>query len=529
MGMKYPLLFTFLLTLCVGRLSAQSQPQKVDHILYGFTLHTTEGIFPHQAIAIDNGRIVSSGPSSVIRSSYTAPSSTALKNKHLYPGWIDAHTHFLAYGLGANEVDLTGTKSWNECIELVLSFAKEHPGNTLVIGRGWDQNDWEDSSFPSREILDKNLPGRPIVLTRIDGHAAVVSLAALNQSSIGPNTSLLGGEIHFDSGLLVDQAMELLILPVPSRQEKITALLEAQQACFSLGLTDVHEAGLSTPDIFLIDSLHREGILKMPVYAMVSDRPSDRAYWADKSPLKTDLLSVRSFKFYSDGALGSRGALLRAPYHDRQDHYGLQLFPTDYFLLAAQELASKGWQMNTHAIGDSANRLLIGLFETVLPSYPDHRWRIEHAQIVSREDMLRMAHAGILPSVQPSHATSDLPWAMDRLGPERMPDAYAYRALLDVCGKLPMGTDFPVEPIQPLRTVAAGLHSGLTFPEILRGMTEDAAFSAFQEKETGGIAPQMWANFTIFDHSLEKSTTHSLLEQSIFSTWVHGEEVYRRP
>ena len=509
-----------------------------DSLVLGpVTVHHPDGqTLENRGVAVAGGKIVAEGPWADVCNRYPAWTKRPSPAPHLYPGWIDAHTHFLAWGLGANTVDLMGTPSWEACLHRLDAFVAQHPEYPVVFGRGWDQNDWPSTALPLRETWESRYPSKTLVLTRVDGHAALAAGPEVAKHFVSKDRSPIavpGGTIDPKTGLFLDRATELLPSYAPSRSDKIRALLHAEKQAFGHGITSVHEAGLPTEDLLLIDSLHRAGALRMPVYGMVSDRPADRAYWRRKPALKTDRLSVRSFKFYADGALGSRGALLRAPYADAPHSHGLQLYPRRHFEKGAREMLRKGWQMNTHAIGDSANGLLLSIYAEALAKSPkthDHRWRIEHAQLLSDADIAQLSRLRLLPSVQPCHATSDLPWAAERLGEDRLQAlGYRYAALAKSSPHLPMGTDVPVEPIDPRRTWEAGRNAGLQNAQILAGMTIDAAFAAFEEKERGAVAPGYWASFTFFEVPLEALSNEQLLHTPVASTWVHGEQVYLRP
>ena len=496
--------------------------------------HADGSVRENQGISVLHGRIVGVGPWDAVLQAHPNWKRRAAPAPHVYPGWIDAHTHFLAWGLGFQTVDLTGTASWEECLQRLDAFVAEHPEQSVVFGRGWDQNDWTSSALPPRTSWDHRYPHQTVVLTRVDGHAALAAgplIDPLYRKNATQPYAVAGGTVDPTTGLFLDRATELLPVPNPSKKDKIAALFRAEKEAFALGITSVHEAGLPTQDLLLIDSLQQAGSLRMPVYGMVSDRPEDRRYWRHRAALKTDFLSVRSFKFYADGALGSRGALLRAPYTDAPHTHGLQLYPLRHFERGAREMLRKGWQMNTHAIGDSANGMLLRLYGRVLKeeTQHNHRWRIEHAQLLSDWDVATVGSLRVLPSVQPCHATSDLPWADERLGADRLAAlGYRYAALAAASPVLPMGTDVPVEPLDPRRTWEAGRNAGLTDAQILKGITHDAAYAAFEEKERGSIAPGFWASFTFFDQPVEACSTEQLLQIPVQSTWVHGVQVYLR-
>ncbi|MCB0445303.1 MAG: amidohydrolase family protein, partial [Gelidibacter sp.] len=341
------------------------------------------------------------------------------------------------------------------------------------------------------------------------------------------------------TGVLVDNAKKLVgnFWPEPTKQEMANALLDAQKACFDLGLTTVDDAGLSRDVIEMIDSLQQVGDLKMRIYAMALGTKSNLDYYLQHGIYKTDRLNVRSFKFYADGALGSRGALLRAPYADKPNHFGLLLTPIDEFKIAAKRIANSEFQMNTHCIGDSANHAILNIYNKALQDQPDRRWRVEHAQIVSPEDF--DLYKNILPSIQPTHATSDMYWAEDRLGPKRIKEAYAYKQLLNAYGKVALGTDFPVEKVSPFLTFYAAvarqdleqfpkngfqIENALTREETLKGMTIWAAFSNFEENEKGSIEVGKFADFVILDKDIMTVDIHEVPNIKVEKTVVGGEE-----
>lgn len=474
-----------------------------------------------------------------------------ITGQFLYPGFIDAHAHFVGYGKSLQTVDLRGTSSWEEVIEKTLAFAEGHPNAVAITGRGWDQNDWEVKEFPTNQGLSEAFPSIPVVLTRIDGHAVIANDEALRRADINASNykerTPSGGDIQVDengtpTGVLIDNAVDLLVLPEWDDARLTRALLDAERNCFAVGLTSVVDAGLDQPVIEAIDSLQDLGILRMPLYAMVSDKLEWLEHYLAHGPIKTDRLNVRSFKFYGDGALGSRGACLRTPYHDAPGHYGLMLSTREHFLESAKRLAAAGWQMNTHAIGDSANHLILNVYKEALAgSTVDHRWRIEHAQVVSPEDWALFADLDVIPSIQPTHATSDMYWAGERLGEERIKHAYAYNDLLQSRGLVAIGTDFPIEHIDPIHSFYAAVvrkdHSGypeggfqtenaLSREDALRGMTIWAAYANFEEEEKGSITPGKWADFTILDTDLLHCSENEILQSTVNYTVVHGEIVH---
>ncbi|RYY86664.1 MAG: amidohydrolase, partial [Chitinophagaceae bacterium] len=416
-----------------------------------------------------------------------------------------------------------------------------------ILGRGWDQNDWTNKEYPDRASLDAVFPDNAVLLTRIDGHAAIANSRALAAAGIDGPRSLTGGSVEIrdgrPTGILIDNAVDLVgeKVPGPTAAQARTALLAAQRNCFAMGLTTVDDCGLDYEAVEFIDSLQKRGELRMRLYAMLSDAPRNFAWAFRGGPYKTDRLNVRSIKVYADGALGSRGAALLHPYSDKPGWSGFLLSKPEHFDSVASVLYEKNWQMCTHAIGDSGNRTVLNIYGKYLQGKNDRRWRIEHAQVVAPEDFPLFGRFSVIPSVQPTHATSDMYWAADRLGKERVKGAYAYQALLRQNGWIPLGTDFPVEDISPFKTFyaavarmdAAGYPAGgfqagdaLTREQALRGMTIWAARSNFEEAEKGSLEPGKWADFIILDRDLLKVDTKDILAARVLATYVGGSAVF---
>jgi predicted amidohydrolase YtcJ len=332
-----------------------------------------------------------------------------------------------------------------------------------IIGRGWDQNDWPVQQFPTNNALDSLFPDRPVFLERVDGHAAIANSKALELAYVKPGDTLTGGTVDVKNGqltgVLIDNAVGLVQakIPAPTPAQLAQALQDAQQNCFAVGLTTVDDCGLDYRTVLFIDSLQRRGDLLMRIYAMLSDAPENYDFAKEQGKIKTDFLNVRSFKVYADGALGSRGACLLQPYSDRPGWYGFLLRPQHHFDSVAQVIKELDFQMCTHAIGDSGNRAVLAIYAKHLQGRNDKRWRIEHAQVVAYEDFKKFGQYSVVPSVQPTHATSDMYWAGERLGKARERSAYAYQQLLRQTTWMPLGTDFPVEDISPLKTFYAAV------------------------------------------------------------------------
>lgn len=518
----------------------------VIHNAHIVTLDSADHEF--QALAVKDGRVIELGPENQVLNEYTAKETYDAAGRTVYPGFIDGHCHFLGYGLNKQKIDLNGTKSWDEAIERTLAFAKAHADNAWVIGRGWDQNLWPQKQFPDNARLNELFPDRPVLLQRVDGHAAIVNQAALDKVGLNAQSVIAGGILELKdgkpTGLLVDNAVDLFqkIFDDADEATKRQALLDAQTDCFEKGLTMVCDAGLDAGTIELIKKMQEEGALKIRVYAMVSDKPANLEHFGRTGPIITDRLVVRSVKEYADGALGSRGALLKRPYADvGSAHFGLLLRTPEHFDSVATWCIDHGFQMATHCIGDSANRLVLEVYARALNGMNDKRWRIEHAQCMDPADFHLFADNTVIPSVQPTHLLSDAPWAIDRIGPERCKSAYAWNTLRKQMGIVALGTDFPVEAIDPLATYYAAVvrkyHDGseilgspkdeaLSRKDALLGMTLWNALSTFTENEVGSIEVGKRADFTIVDRDLIKSDEEGLRKAKVLATIVSGEFVH---
>ncbi len=532
--------FLFALTSCTST-------KKIDLLVYNGKIYTVDSSFSiAEAMAVKDGKIVETGMTKELSAKYDASEKIDASGRFVYPGFIDAHAHFFRYGLGLQTANLVGTQSWYEILEKLRAFAVENKSGWLV-GRGWDQNDWPTKEFPTRERLDQMFPDRPVMLKRVDGHAAIVNQQAINLAGLEPGQQINGGTIETKdgqlTGILIDNAVDLVSakIPAPTADEISSSLQKGQQNCFAVGLTTVDDCGIDYADALFMDSLHKKGILKMRVYAMLSDAKKNYDFLFSKGRIKTPYLNMRSFKVYADGALGSRGACLLSPYHDRKDWYGFLLSSPEHFDSVASIIAQHDFQMCTHAIGDSGNRTILNIYGKYLQGKNDKRWRIEHAQVVHPNDFELFGRYSIIPSVQPTHATSDMYWAGERLGTEREKGAYAYHQLLQQNGWIPLGTDFPVEDISPFKTFSSavfrvddkGFPSGgyqpnnaLSAQDALRGMTIWAARSNFEENEKGSLEKDKLADFIILDRDLMKSNSAEVLSTKVMATFIGGEKVF---
>lgn len=522
---------------------------KADLIIYNAKIYTVNDKFDiADAMAIKDGKILAVGNSAEIRKQFSGKEEIDAAGKTIYPGFIDAHAHFYGYGQSLQSIDLRRTKSWEEVISRLKEFAKTHPDGWLT-GRGWDQNDWDNKQFPNKEKLDELFPNREVLLTRVDGHAAIANQSALNAAGITKSFTLTGGDIVEKdgklTGLLIDNAVGLVSskIPTPNEAQNRKIFLDAEKNCFAVGLTTIDDCGLDYGDVDLIEKMHKENSLKMRLYVMLSDAERNYDYLIKRGAIKTDRLNVRSFKVYSDGALGSRGACLLHPYSDMSNKSGFLLSDIRHFEEVAKKIYANNFQMCTHAIGDSANRSILKIYNAVLGEKNDKRWRIEHAQIVAPEDFKLFGKSSIVPSVQPTHATSDMYWAKDRLGETRIKGAYAYKQLLNQNGWIPLGTDFPVEEINPMFTFFAAtarkdskdfpkggfqMENALTAEEALRGMTIWAAKANFEEKEKGSLEVGKFADFVMMENDIMKGNAQQILTNKVLKTYVNGEKVYEK-
>lgn len=535
------LLFAFLASSC----RTAVKKTEADQIWINGKIHTIDkGYRILEALAIKDGKILDCGDTESILSDYEGEIRN-LNGIHVYPGMIDPHAHFYGYGLGLNRLDLSGSFSFVDMLNQVQEYARTFPCE-WIIGRGWDQNDWEETSFPNKTQLDLLFPDRPILLKRVDGHAALVNQKALDLAGIGTNTQIEGGSIEKRgdqiTGILIDQAVDLVesVIPAPTRESIVMGILKAQEKCLAVGLTTVSDAGVDRNVAEIYDSLQKAGLLKLRMYAMLNPTEDNFNHYLPKGPLKNENLVLSSFKLYADGALGSRGALLKAPYCDDPENIGLQLYSTSWFDSSIQKIAAAGFQINTHCIGDSANKFILELYAKHLHEGNDLRWRIEHAQVVDPDDRYLYGKYNIIPSVQPTHATSDMYWAESRLCEERIEGAYAFRSLMKENGWIPLGTDFPVEDIHPFKTFHAAVYrrdlkgfpregfmpqEALDPHSAIRGMTIWAAKSCFLEKVIGSIEKGKAADLILCPDALEFQ--EKAWELSILETWINGQMVFK--
>ena len=536
-------LVPLILILFIG---ASSRP-KADLIIHHATIYTVDSLFSKaEAMVIKDGKILMVGSNVAVQKAYEAKEVIDAKGATIYPGFIDAHAHFVGYGRSLFQVDLYDTKSWEEAVDRVKKFAEKHPDLVWIQGRGWDQNKWPGKTYPTNALLNRLFPDKPVILTRIDGHASIANQKAMDLAGVEAGQTIVGGTIEVKdgklTGVLIDNGDDKVYakIPPPDKELYTRWLQAAQKNCFDVGLTTVTDCGLNHTDVDAIDTLQKMGKLDMRLVVMLSDNFMNLYRFLKKGPYKTDKLIVNSFKVYADGALGSRGACLLQPYNDKPGWSGFLLRNKSHYDSLAAVLVNTNFQMCTHAIGDSANREILKVYNKYLKPGNDKRWRIEHAQIINENDFALFGKAAVIPSVQPTHGTSDMYWAEERLGKERLKGGYAYKQLLQQNGWIPLGTDFPVEDISPFKTFLAAvarkdakgfpangfqMENALTREETIRGMTIWAAKASFLEKEVGSLEVGKKADFIILDRDLMKIATSDILQTKVTATFLGGKKM----
>ena len=521
---------------------------EVDLIVYNAKVYTVDSTFTTvEAFAVKNGIFIDLGSTEHILKRYTAKEKIDAHQKAIYPGFYDAHGHTFMLANQLEQVDLTGCRSPKEMMERVLAYRKKNPDQKWIVGAGWDQSLWEDKNFPTRDSLDKYFPNTPVFLNRIDFHAALVNEEALRISQIDTAKYVEGGKILTDSlgkttGVLIDNAMALVSKYIPEGNEKniLQKLRRAQDSLLSVGITSVVDAGLSEEELELLKKFYQADSLKIRNYAMLYAEPHNIDKYLKDGIYESDRLNIKAIKLMADGALGSRGACMLSKYSDDSTK-GFLLHAVSEFEESLSKLKNSPFQVAIHAIGDSANRVILDLYGKYQGG--DKRWRIEHCQVVNEADFQKFRNYKVLPSIQPTHATSDMNWLIQRIGEERAKGAYAYKELLNWYGKVAIGTDFPIEHFNPLysfhaavarqdnRNLPTGgfqMENALSRIDALRGMTIWAAYSCFQEKKRGSIEKGKDADFIILDQDIMLAKNESLRDIKVLRTVIGGETVYKK-
>ena len=531
-------------------------PPPAELIITNARIYTVDENRPFaEAMAVRGGRVQFAGS---LRGalSYRGRATRVVDagGRTVIPGMVDAHAHLAGLGEALRTVDLVGTKSYDEVIARVVEGAKKLPAGSWVIGNGWDQNDWSDQRFPTHEALSTALPNNPVFLTRVDGHAALVNAKAMEAASLtASSTDPSGGKIErgaggSPAGVLVDAAMGIVerVIPAPPAEEQRARVLAAITEANRWGLTGIHDAGVGARTIDIYHELAKAGQFNLRNYVMLAADSGLIASYFARGPqiaMYDGRLWFRSIKIQVDGALGSRGAAMLEPYSDDPKNRGLILTPPERIRGIATEALRRGFQVNVHAIGDRGNRLVLDAFEQALTAVPtsDHRFRIEHAQIVSEADIPRFAKLDVIPSMQSVHQTSDMYWAGQRIGKAREAGAYAWRSLLKTGVVIPNGSDFPVEATNPLLSFHSavtrqdaknwpegGWHpeERMTREEALKSMTLWPAYAAFEESKSGSLTPGKYADFVILDQDIMTVPAERILATKVVATYLGGKAVY---
>ena len=556
---------TLLLLLSLGMAPGPAQAGKAM-LIYNGRILVDASAAPATRFAgaalVQDGRFIAVGTLAAIdqvaRDRQLWPTRVDLHGGFAVPALTDAHGHVEGLGVALQRLRLQGTKSAEQIAAMVAERAKQAPAGEWILGRGWDQNDWAVEKFPTRDVLDQVSGDHPVWLRRVDGHAAWANSKALELAGVTKATpDPPGGRIeHADdgtpAGVLVDNAMELVEskLPVATREQRTRAISLALQRCAELGLTSVHDAGIDEEAVSIYRELAEKGAMPVRVFAMLaagSALASPDALPREKPSAGDGRFRLFAVKAYADGALGSRGAALLEPYSDDPGNRGLVRTPPDTLELLAKLCLERGYPLCVHAIGDRGNRMVLDAMEHAAAaggdpaSLRERRFRIEHAQVISAQDLPRFAKLGVIASMQPTHCTSDMPWAGTRLGTARIEGAYAWRKLLDSGARLALGSDFPVEDPNPLWGIYAAVTTQdrnghppggyrpsekLTIWEALRGFTSDAAYAASAERELGLAEPGYRADLAVFDRDLTKVAPGEIPKARCVLTMVGGEIVW---
>jgi len=550
---------TFLTVLIL--LTAACSTQEDGFIMHNIDGYTIAGdnleLVMFDAIAVQNGKVVSTGTAEDLRTGYSGFEEIDGEGRTLIPGLIDAHVHVMGLGYQQLDVDVQGVDSLEETLEIIGQYAEDNPDLEWIRGRGWNQVLWEENEFPTAEDLDRVVPDRPVYLTRVDGHAAWTNSRAIEVAGISRDTpDLQGGVVVRDefgdaTGIFVDATMNYIEEHIPARtpEENSQAFELALQEMAEHGLTSVHDARVNVDTWEMYKDFADEGELITRIYAMIGGTGDTFDELAKNGPIESyadDMLALRSVKISADGALGSRGAAMIEHYHDDPGNSGLLFYDQQELNEMVIKGASNGFQMNIHAIGDAANRQVLNAFQNAKEELGDQshlRHRVEHAQIVHPDDIPRFVELDLIASMQPTHATSDMNMAEDRVGSERMEGAYAWQTFLDQGTVIAGGSDFPVENVNPFYGLYSSItrqdHGGmppggwysehrLSREETLRIFTRDAAYAAHQEDVLGTLETGKWADFILIDRDIFEVDASEIWQTEVLETWVAGEKVYQK-
>jgi len=520
---------------------------RVDLILHHGTIYTLDKKFSKaQVLVIDHGKIIACGREELMNR-YESDQVIDLNGRYVYPGFSDAHCHFTAQAMDAAKLKLFGTRSFAEILHLLREW-KPATGAQWLEATGWDQNEWPEKKFPEKDSLDIYFPDTPVFLLRVDGHAALVNQRALDIAGIRSDTKMEGGEVVLKNGkptgILIDRAMEEVLKQIPSVNEEQFEhnLLSVLPSYYALGLTALTEPGIPDEWFSWLEKVYSFHPNLPSLSVFLNGSVSHVEAWKNRSVYYKNQLHMLGFKLYADGALGSRGACLLQDYHDQPHHRGHWITSADSLYRMARMVEPTLFQLSVHAIGDEANRVVLKTYARVLKGHNNRRWRIEHAQVVHPADLSMFSQYDIIPSVQPSHAMGDFSWAVDRIGTQRVKTAYAYQQLLKNNHHwLPLGTDYPVESLNPLHTFCTAVfrqnekgmpvqgfqkENALTRKQALYGITLWPAQAAFEENVRGSLEPGKEASFVILDLDLMKARRAEIEEARVLKTFLRGKEVF---
>ena len=538
---KYIAALLVLVIFCFG---SCMKSEEADLIVFNANIYTMdESNSVEEAMAIRDGKILEAGPDRQILNKYAYTESIDARGKQVYPGFIDAHGHLMSYAELMLSADLVGCTSQQDMVQRVKNYQSRR-NQKVLVGMGWDQSLWTNNEFPDNVLLNEAFPNTPVCLYRIDGHSALLNDAFINllgEFDIPNGGAVLKNSSGKYTGLFLDASLQLLegLIPKFSNDEMKEKLLEIQEELFSYGVTGVHEAGVDVNQRDLLIDMVDSQSLSLNVYAMLSPSDANKEFAKENGVYINKNLLIRSFKAYVDGALGSRGALLKEPYHDHPNYKGLSLSSAEELASLRDFCLSVDYQLNCHGIGDAAVSRILGMCKEAFEKKADHRFRVEHAQLVDLAEFRLFTEYAVFPSVQPTHATTDQRWAASKIGQERLEGAYAYKSLLNSFGMIALGTDFPVEYTNPFYTIHSAVHrktpkdypekgflkdEALTMEETLKGMTIWAAFAAFQENELGSLEQGKDATFVILDRPLNKTAT--FIENYAWKTFIAGKIVH---
>ncbi len=534
----------FLVVIVVFALGSCMKSEKADLVIFNANIYAMdESNSVAEAIAIRDGKILESGPDRQILNKYAYDASIDARGKEIYPGFIDAHGHLMSYAELLLSADLVGCTSQRDMLQRVKNYQAER-NESVIIGMGWDQSLWQANEFPDNVLLNEVFPDTPVCLYRIDGHSALLNdafIELLGDFEVPNGGAAIKNTSGRYTGLFVDAALQLLegFIPKYSNAEMKSKLLEVQDELLAYGVTGVHEAGVDANQRELLIEMVNENSLSLNIYTMLAPSDANKEFARKNGVYRNQNLLIRSFKAYVDGALGSRGALLKEPYHDHPNYKGLSLSSEEELASLRDFCLSVDYQLNCHGIGDAAVSRILGMCKEAFKRKPDHRFRVEHAQLVDLAEFKLFTDYAVFPSVQPTHATTDQRWAASKIGSERLEGAYAYKSLLNSFGMIALGTDFPVEYTNPFYTIHSAVHrktpkdypakgflknEALTMEETLKGMTIWAAFSAFQENQLGSLEQGKDATFVILDRPLNRAATFK--ENYAWKTFIAGEIVH---